>query len=173
MKQFIILLLLIISCGPGKQSSPPIRNLNYVETNPNQTNTNSYGLLPCNIVDTFDIIPMTLDTAGTPAFLSTKDSLTLSWSPVTNLVDTICAYQIMYAHKKDHIWRFFKNTRYNIIPVSPNPSIVVYYSDVDTSEPYFFFGVRCRTMDGIKSDLHTSCDSTAASKGYTLWKKKD
>jgi hypothetical protein len=173
---------LMTFCGPGKAPQPGHEIIIHKklraeipDTNPPVSYSGPSAVLPCESIDTSDNIPMKIDTNDvSPSMVIEKDSITLSWSSVTNLVDTICAYQLIYCHKTDYNkkWRFFRDRRYNIIGVSPDTvKIRVARIDIDTTDPTFYFGVRCKTMDGVKSDIHATSDSTALSKGCLLWKK--
>jgi len=101
--------------------------------------------------------------------VNNKDSITFFWDAVYNYFDTIQYYEVFYHGTSDTNWQLLKSH----IPVSNNPKTIIYRNEILSDDSILYFGVRCVTMEGIASDLHSCTESTASPPKWVLiWNKK-
>jgi hypothetical protein len=94
-----------------------------------------------------------------PKWITPKsDTITLFWNAVDNGIDSVRSYELFYLPyplPADSAWKYLKT-----VAASPKPTVTVYRNEINLTTP-FFFGVRCVTKENVRSDIHSSLDSTA------------
>jgi hypothetical protein len=104
-----------------------------------------------------------------PKWITPKsDTITLFWNAVDNGIDSVRSYELFYLpypSPADSAWKYLKT-----VPASSQPTALVYRKEINLATP-FFFGVRCVTKENVRSDVHSSLDSTANIRNgwYIKW----
>ncbi len=97
----------------------------------------------------------------------TAESLTLRWDPPEEVGGgyVIASYELFYRVSGDEGWHLLKRD----IAATDSPSVTIRHSEVGNG--HFEFAVRSIDTVGMKSDFHTSRDSSASPGGgwYCTW----
>lgn len=98
----------------------------------------------------------------------TSDSMVICWDPPTQDSDSVFYYDLGYRTLKQSEWTIVK---FNI-PATDSPQITLYRNELSSNDSIFYFAVRTIAKNGLKSEFHSSADSTALpTDWFVLWKK--
>lgn len=92
-----------------------------------------------------------------------KDSLHVFWGRVHNYFDTIQFYNLYYCTLTDTNWKLFKT-----VSQMDSPNAVIYRNELKEDDSIYFFGVTCKSMEDVESDLHSCKDSTANPPNWAI-----
>ncbi|MBN1133403.1 MAG: fibronectin type III domain-containing protein [Methanosarcinaceae archaeon] len=108
-------------------------------------------------------------TPSSGAFMEiiTTDSIVICWDPPSENIDSVDHYELYLKTSGQTNWLIFKQN----IPANNSPCITVYRSEIPETDSLFYFAVCSVALNGLKSDFHSSSDSTASPpQWYVLWK---
>jgi hypothetical protein len=97
------------------------------------------------------------------------DSVTIGWNPPPTDSFTVNNYELYYRSLRDTNWTLLDS---NLSPMA-NPVVTIRRDSIKSSDSLFYFGVRCVTTEGGKSDLSSCADSLSIPSGgwFLFWKR--
>lgn len=117
-------------------------------------------------------IPKDENTGNNPDYndifihIERDDSVIIFWDCQKQFFDTIQSYELLYHTVSDTGWKLLKSN----IPQEDSPHVTIYRNEIEVEDSIIFFGVRSVTMEGAKSDIHSSEDTTAyRGRWAALW----
>ena len=97
----------------------------------------------------------------------TTDSIIVRWDKPRDATQTVNGYELLYRVHGNGAWTTLKNQ----VAAKDSPWVVVYRSDIISSDSLFDFAVRALFQSGDQSQMNSSIDSLSSPSGgwFVKW----